>query len=219
MSSRSLTRQRGAVTLIGAMFLIVSVSILLTAVQRKAGSSITDSALYSDGIQALFIAESGLERAAWRYDRGDACTALAGESGNIGPGNFTVLSGSMVATGCRIRVIGTVTTTTAVNKVTRTIEGELSGSAAGAAAGSWAVGNRDPFELIINFDGNSWNRAGPYADIPEQNLWGISCITANDCWAVGSDSGGELIIHWNGTDWSRAGPYSANKVKRHVGHG
>lgn len=208
MKSPSLEQQRGAVSLIGAIFLIVSVMVLLTAVQRMAGTSVTDSALHSDGIQALFIAESGLERAAWRYDSGTACAALSGESGNIGPGSFTILSGSVVGAVCRIRVIGSVTTTIAANTVNRIIDGELTASSTGSGGGgSWATGRRDRGPLLINYDGNNWSRSGSTAGIPSRNLFDITCAAANDCWAVGDDDRGELIVHWDGSDWSRIGPY------------
>ena len=68
MRRRPRRRQRGAVTLLGAVFLITVVAALLAAAQRMAGSGVIDSALLRDGIQALFVAESGLERAAWRLD-------------------------------------------------------------------------------------------------------------------------------------------------------
>ncbi len=210
MNGRPL-QQRGAVTLVGALFLILSIIVLLAAVQRMAASSITDSALHNDGIEALFIAESGLERATWRYSNGSACTALAGESGIIGRGSFAVLAATLVGTECRVRVSGSVTTTVAANTVTRTIEGDLTSS---VSAGSWVVGKKDDDELILNWDGSSWSQAGPYGGIPDKDLYGISCATANDCWAVGEDDNGELIIHWDGSSWSRVGPYGSIPNKK-----
>jgi len=203
MNGVSVSHQRGAVTLIGALFLIFSIIVLLGAVQRMAASSITDSALHNDGIEALFIAESGLERAAWRFAGGSACTALAGETGSIGRGSFLVQSAGLVGAECRVQVSGSVTTTIAVNTVTRTLEGDLVASGSGV----WAVGNVDGGETIINRDGSSWSRAGPYGGIPDENLNSVYCITGNDCWAVGNDAGGELIIHGDGSSWSRTGPY------------
>ena len=205
MTAPSAQRQRGAVTLIGALFLILAIIVLLAAVQRMAASSITDSALHNDGVEALFIAESGLERAAWRYAGGSACTALAGETAAIGRGSFQVQSAALVGPLCHVRVSGSVTTTIAANTVTRTIDGDL--TAGGGGAGGWAVGAVDGGELIIRWDGSSWSRAGPYGGIPNVELNSVHCASGNDCWAVGTDSGGELIIHWDGSSWSRSGPY------------
>ncbi len=205
MNVRPVPRQRGAVTLIGALFLIFSIIVLLGAVQRMAASSITDSALHNDGIEALYIAESGLERAAWRYAGGNACAALAGETDTIGRGTFTVQSAALLGTVCRVRVAGSVITTLAANTVTRTIDGDL---VASGDAGGWAVGDVDGGELIIHWDGSSWSRSGPYAGIPDVPLHGVHCVAGNDCWAVGDNSGGELIIHWDGGSWSRSGPYA-----------
>ena len=194
--------QHGAVTLVGALFLILCIIVLLGAVQRMAASSITDSALHNDGVEALFIAESGLERAAWRYSAGSACSTLAGEADGIGRGTFTIQSAGLVGTECRVRVSGSVMTTIAANTVTRTIDGDLA-----VNGGGWAVGDVDGGELILRWDGSSWSRTGPYAGIPDMPLSGVYCVTGSDCWAVGDDSGGELIIHWDGSSWSRAGPY------------
>jgi hypothetical protein len=205
MNGVSVSHQRGAVTLIGALFLIFSIIVLLGAVQRMAASSITDSALHNDGIEALFIAESGLERAAWRFAGGSACTALAGETGSIGRGSFLVQSAGLVGVECRVQVSGSVTTTIAVNTVTRTLEGDLVASGSGV----WAVGNIDGGETIINWDGSSWSRDGPYGGIPDENLNSVYCVAGNDCWGVGDASGGDLIIHWDGSSWSRSGPYGS----------
>ncbi len=75
MKPPSTGRQRGAVTLLGALFLIIVIIVLLASVQRMAASGITDTALQNDAIEALFIAESGLERAAWRFSTGSTCAA------------------------------------------------------------------------------------------------------------------------------------------------
>ena len=200
-------RQRGAVTLMGALFLIVVIIVLLNVTQRMAASEIIDSALQNDAVEVLFIAESGLERAAWRYSTGSACAALAGETGNTGRGSFQVISTATVGTLCRVRVNGSITTTTAANTVRRTIEGDFTqGSTPG---GAWSVGNDGGGETILNWDGSSWSRVGPYGSIPNQELFGITCVASDDCWAVGDDSGGELIIHWDGSSWSRVGPYGS----------
>ncbi len=189
----------------GALFLIIVIIVLLNTVQRMAASGITDTALQNDAVEALFIAESGLERAAWRYSTGSTCAALAGETGNTGRGSFQVISTAAVGTLCRVRVSGSVMTTVAANTVSRILEGDFTpGSPPG---GAWAVGKKDGGETLINWDGSSWSRSGPYGGIPNEKLFSVTCVASNDCWAVGEDKNGELIIHWDGSSWSRNGPY------------
>ena len=149
---------------------------LLAAVQRMAASSITDSALHNDGVEALFIAESGLERAAWRYAGGSACTALAGETASIGRGSFTIQSASLVGAECRVRVSGSVATTIAANTVMRTIDGDL--TAGGGGAGGWAVGKDDGGELIIQLGRQQLEpRRAVWWHTRQVSSTRVSCIT------------------------------------------
>ncbi len=205
MNTRSPSRQHGAVTLMGALFLIIVIIVLLNTVQRMAASGITDTALQNDAVEALFIAESGLERAAWRYSTGSTCAALAGETGNTGRGSFQVISTAAVGTLCRVRVSGSVMTTTAANTVRRTIEGDFTPGSPPSTA--WAVGKHDGGSANLNhWDGNNWTAVSA-PSVPNKELYDVHCISNSDCWAVGDDNGGELIIHWDGSSWSRSGPY------------
>ena len=212
MNASPLRRQHGAVTLMGALFLIVVIIVLLNVTQRMAASQIMDSAMQNDAVEALFIAESGLERAAWRVSTGSTCTTLAGETGNIGRGSFQILSATLNGSLCRVRVQGSVTSTLAANTVRRTIEGDFTpGSPPGTA---WAVGEKDGGSVTIgNWDGSSWSAASAPA-LPDEHLNGISCVSNTDCWAVGDDKDGELIIHWDGSSWSRSGPYGGIPNKK-----
>ena len=205
MKPRSPGQQRGAVTLLGALFLIIVIIVLLDSVQRMAASEITDTALQNDAIEALFIAESGLERAAWRFSTGDTCASLAGETDTLSRGSFQLLSSVLVGSLCRVRVAGSVVTTSAANTVRRTIEGDFTpGSTPG---GTWVVGRKQSSSANISrWDGSNWNPvAAPAA--PNKDLFSITCVSASDCWAVGDISFGENIIHWDGSNWSRFGPY------------
>ncbi len=201
MKRPAFQKQRGAVTLMGALILIMVIIVLLDTVQRMAASDITDTALQNDSVEALFIAESGLERAAWRYATGTGCTGLTGESGNPGRGSFQVMSAALAGSECTVRVTGTVTTTVAANAVNRTVEGVLT---APTGIRGWAVGNRSGGRAtLLAWDGSVWTRPGPYAGIPNAHYYGVSCVAANDCWAVGRRSGYENIIHWDGSNWTR----------------
>ena len=115
-------KQRGAVTLIGALFIIISLALMLAVLQRMAGSDILDTAGQTGSIDALFLAESGLERAAALYTTGTCDVSLtAGSPVTFGSGSFSIedigsnfntdFSGTALPAGeCRIRVSGSVIT-------------------------------------------------------------------------------------------------------------
>ncbi len=122
-------RQRGAATLIAAVLLLSVVMVALSLGLLNANTDITDTALQGDGIEALFIAESGLENAIWRFDNGTGCGALA-LSDSVGRGNFSINNGTaagLPATQCRVQVTGTVTQ----SNTARTIEAVITQAVAG----------------------------------------------------------------------------------------
>lgn len=110
--------QTGAVGLLTALFLIMAVLVMGQALLRQSASGANDSLLTQDGVDALFLAESGLERAAAQLSAGSAtCDAsLAGSSSyaggtvaiaNLGAGFSTDFDGSALGTGeCRVRATG-----------------------------------------------------------------------------------------------------------------
>ncbi|MCO6412966.1 MAG: hypothetical protein J5I92_09495 [Thiogranum sp.] len=114
-------RQRGAVTLIGALFIIITLALMIEVLHRSAGSDILDTAAQGNSVQALFLAESGLEHAAARLGSGTCDASLTGTYpfGNgsftiedLGPGFVTDFSGTALpATDCRIRVTATLPVT------------------------------------------------------------------------------------------------------------
>ena len=56
-------RQGGAVTLIGALFIIITLALMVEVIQRMAASDVLDTAVQNDAVAALFIAETGIEHA------------------------------------------------------------------------------------------------------------------------------------------------------------
>jgi len=83
-----------------------------------------------------------------------------------------------------------------------------------AASGDdvWAVGSYDvpsngSHTLVLHWDGSSWAVVpSPSVGTDNNQLYGISVISANDIWAVGyhvnsSSAGRTLILHWNGSIW------------------
>ena len=118
-------RSRGMATVTLVLLLLVVITFALALAQKMAGSDITDSAGQDDAVDALFLAESGLERAAKRFADGSACTtaALAEPAIKLGRGEFTIVSADFVSNVCRIRVKGMVQPGT-VRQTARLVEGD-----------------------------------------------------------------------------------------------
>lgn len=193
--------QRGAALIIATVFLLIVIALFGGIGLRMAGSDITDTAVQNDSVEALFIAESGLERAAQKLAAGTACGAVAeiGTHG-LGRGDFQIETSNTVGSLCRVQVRGRVLIGASV-RAERVIQGDISLSSGGCRG--FAVGNASGGEVMLCWNGSSWTRSGPYAAIPNVTLNSVACPTANDCWAVGNRSGGELIARWNGTTWTR----------------
>jgi hypothetical protein len=106
-------RQRGIVTVIAAIFIIVTIALMVEVLHRTTGSDILDTAVQNDSLEALFIAETGVEHASYLYANGapgTACTGLAGASGNAGRGTFTITSAILVGSDCQIHVSADIST-------------------------------------------------------------------------------------------------------------
>lgn len=110
-------KQRGAVTLIGALFIIITLTLMLAVLQRMAGSDILDTANQTGSVAALFLAESGMESAAALYSTGTCdATLTAGSPFTFGSGTFAIdnafttdfTGAPLPASDCRIRVTGSV---------------------------------------------------------------------------------------------------------------
>lgn len=122
----SRSRARGFATLMAVLVLLIVVGLSLTVALQMGASSVSDSAAQSDHIEALFLAESGLERTAQQYTGSTACGAgLAQGPIGLGRGTFEVLPTPVLAgTVCLLRVVGRV------GAAARTIETEISGGGA-----------------------------------------------------------------------------------------
>jgi hypothetical protein len=103
-------KQRGAVTLIGALFIIITLALMLAVLQRMAASDILDTAGQTGSVEALFLADSA----------GTCDVSLtAGSPFTFGSGSFSIedtgsnfntdFSGTALPAGeCRVRVTGNV---------------------------------------------------------------------------------------------------------------
>lgn len=188
-------KQTGAVTLMGALFIIITVALMVIAINRMAASNITDTAIQNDAVEALFIAETGIEYASYLLANSiSSCDNLDASIGNTssGRGSFDVTASSLNGTDCNITVQGRVSSTAAgtPNPSLRTINAVLRPN----AAAGWAVGDNG---VVLQWDGTNWI-AG--VSNTTEDLFSIHCESASDCWAVGGN--GETI-HWDGSSWSQ----------------
>lgn len=191
--------QRGASMLMAVVFLLIVIALFGLVGLRMAGTDITDTSLQNDSVEALFLAESGLERAIQRLSAGTACTALAPDATQtLGRGDFQIQSGIVVGSLCRVRVLGRVLLA-GTARAQRTVEGDLAVSSSG-----WAVGQNG---VIYNWNGSSWTTAGFTNGAPNRTLNGLYCISSSDCWAVGQRSNNRgTIVRLTGTTWSNIVP-------------
>lgn len=133
----SIARQRGVATLIAAVLLLSVVAVALFIGLLNANTNITNTSLQADGVEALFIAESGLENAIRRFNSGVACDAALSLTATVGRGSFSIGNGStagLAAQQCRVQVTGTITQ----SNTARTIEAVITRLTTG---GSIVLGN------------------------------------------------------------------------------
>jgi hypothetical protein len=186
--------QRGAVTLIGALFIVLVIGLMVQIINRMASSDITDTAAHNDAVDALFVAESGIEFASFSYANGTTACAdlkLIGTT-PAGRGNFDVTDSYLVGTDCRIIVQGSVSSTGAISPdaALRTISADLRLNTGGVVA----VGNNG---TILRWNGSSWSQE---TSGTTQDLRSVYCPGSNECWAVG---GNRTILHWTGgSSWT-----------------
>lgn len=126
-------KQRGAVTLIGALFIIITLALMVEVLQRMAAADILDTAVQNDAVAALFIAETGIEHASYLYSNGTSCADLSLLNDiDAGRGKFHVTALALVASDCQIRVRGEIPTFAAQRVLDATLRndgGNLLGNA------------------------------------------------------------------------------------------
>ena len=182
-------RQRGAAALIATVFLLLVMAVLGGIGLRLSSTDIRDTALQNDSIAALFLAESGLERAMQRLNAGTTCAALTPDAVvTLGRGDFQIKTAITVSGLCRVSVQGRVLLAGSMS-AQRTVEADIEQ----AGASTWAVGNNG---TILQWNGTAW-AASPSGVTSTLN--GVSCASANSCWAVGT---GGTALRWDGTSWS-----------------
>jgi hypothetical protein len=121
---RRLSGQRGIVGMVALVFILLVVFFAMTQAANISASNLTDSARQAASVEALFLAESGIERVGYIYvnDATHTCTDAAigtGTDYSLGRGVFRVLQtfatnfsgAALPTTMCRVRVQGEITGT------------------------------------------------------------------------------------------------------------
>ncbi|MDH4133203.1 MAG: hypothetical protein OEV31_00295 [Gammaproteobacteria bacterium] len=111
-------RQRGAVNLIAVLFLFTAVMAMLAVVMTMTATDIFDSSMQSRSVEALLLADSGMESAAWKFGSTGLCTAAGVSAGAatyaLGSGRYSIDSAmttdfagaALTAKRCRIQTTG-----------------------------------------------------------------------------------------------------------------
>lgn len=125
-------RQTGAGLLVAVLLIATVAAFAVIVAASQSGADIHGNDAHADSIQALYLAETGVERALKRFATGTACAALAevindlsslqvaGATVNILAGLATDFNGVALAaaqTQCRVRVTATIN----ASNVSRTI--------------------------------------------------------------------------------------------------
>ena len=166
-----MNRERGASLLIPVILILTAGAFAVVVAASQSGGDIEGSEAQADSMEALFLAETGVERATRRFLAGVACNALGETLSNLaeigipsgrsitisaGPNSATDFSGAVLpATQCRIQAAGAVSR----NNVSRSVQAiiDRSDNLAGApavagfdnpvgavnAAASWTGGGYD----------------------------------------------------------------------------
>ncbi len=137
--------QRGQALVIAALLMVTVAAFAVTVVGRMSAGQTRDTYYFTQSVEALLLAESGVEYALKQFVAGTACTSLGGAtqysiiSGY--EGTFQIVSGAAsdltgtafpayVTTRCRVTVTGTVAST----NVTRTIQAVIDKNLIGGLA-------------------------------------------------------------------------------------
>lgn len=137
--------RRGQALVIAALLMVTVAAFAVTVVGRMSAVQTRDTYHFTQSVEALMLAESGVEYALKQFVAGTACTSLGGAttysiiSGY--EGSFQIVSGAAsdltgtafpayVTTRCRVTVTGTVAST----NVTRTIQAVIDKNLIGGLA-------------------------------------------------------------------------------------
>lgn len=113
------TTQRGSL-LIAAVVLIAVIAVLASTLSFLFVGSSTSSSDHLSAAKALFVAEAGLERAAYQYENGTPCNALGATNIAVGEGTFSITATQYTAQNNLYFASGTTSTATTILMTTIT---------------------------------------------------------------------------------------------------
>jgi len=137
----------------------------------------------SDSAKALYLAESGLERASARYAN-TACTSLPEAAVPFAGGSIGLTRAVVNGSECDIQI------SASVNAAVRVITASL--GKAGSSYTAWAVGKKG---TIIGKLAGVWVQVKSNV---KEDLKGVACIDSDYCVAVGKKG---WVTVWNGSIW------------------
>ena len=209
-------RQQGIVTVMVAIILIAAVIFVLSQTLGITGSSSTDSGQQMAGTEALFIAESGLERgqglisAAANPAAASACTGVTGSfplgKGTVNLSNVSTPAGCTTAcTGCTITSTGTVGSSS--RTVTRTIAitpGSSGGVSCNSATTNCTNLTANPPSVPPTWSLTVTNTTGQpalallhLAATRQGNPSAANCTAQSNCqlkWVINSQNGDDSVV-------------------------
>jgi hypothetical protein len=218
--------QRGAASVGIAVLIILLMGAAVSTALSLSGSVARDAVSAEQQVQALFLAESGLERATYRFGLGAVACASLGETGSIGTGTFatsngsnTLFDGTPSGASCRVRVAGTVTN----GGVVRAIEAVLGASGTFATQDftctvpsgtnlmlvltiSWGNSGSAPVSVAsVRFNNVNMTSAAPVTSQSD----GTNTFAAQNFYlrnpTVGTNVGGTIVLNANPGDFAVVG--------------
>ena len=194
------TRQRGAGMLVVVLLLLTVAAFAVIVAASQSGGDVYGSDANADGMQALFLAESGIERALKRFATGTACSAALGETITdlstlglgttthrivIGTGLTTDFAGvALPATQCRVPVTGTVLGRNISRTVHAIVDRNLLGGITGAVPPTFNPAFNNPLTAGAP---SSWTITAPAGQTGYANNGGPDAIAGactRSAWVV-----------------------------------
>ncbi|MFV2057826.1 MAG: hypothetical protein ACC707_15270 [Thiohalomonadales bacterium] len=176
-------QQKGAISIIAVLVIsALLMTVLLLSLQQNNTMQIGVLSTL-DSAKALYLAESGLERASARY-ASIACTSLPEAAVPFAGGSIGLTRAVVNGSACDIQI------TASVNTAVRVITASL--GKAGSSYTAWAVGKKG---TIIGKIAGIWTLVKSNV---KEDLKGVACLDSNYCIAVGKHG---WVTVWNGSSW------------------
>ncbi len=205
---KALHRQGGFVTILAVLFVILFVFFILTKTLSLLGNKSIDSVQYLNGMKALFIAESGAERAvglisnmvsaddsqldaacaASKLDNSNSATPIAFAGGTITYAS-SISPPAPVGT-CDVRVTGTLNSAQRTVQTRVDVSSEIGTAGYGHSISMQLANNTNvPGVAVFNL---AWRRSGSTGQSPPGGQSVGSACTLPSCglqWSIDSSSG------------------------------